>query len=66
MTTSEETGGPVFPNNFVSPKHQGMTLRDYFAAQAMKGIQSRVNWDTAAVARLAYEQADDMLEARND
>lgn len=64
MTTNKETGGPVFPNNFVSPKNQGMTMRDYFAAKAMQGMQSRVNWDMVAVARLAYEQADEMLEAR--
>ena len=64
------TGGPAFPfvlgdceNKFIKYE-TGMTLRDYFAAKAMQGIQSRVNWNTAAVARLAYEQADDMLKAR--
>lgn len=56
----KETGGNAFPAEF----NDGMTLRDYFAAKAMQGIQSRVNWDTAAIARLAYEQADAMLEAR--
>lgn len=61
---SKETGGPAFPNNFVYPKNQGMTLRDYFAAMAMQGIQSRVNWSVESIADLAYKQADEMLKAR--
>lgn len=56
------TGGPAFPTR--NTLNDGMTLRDYFAAKAMQGIQSRVNWDMVAVARLAYEQADEMLKAR--
>ena len=59
---SKETGGPAFPT--IGTDIDGMTLRDYFAAKAMQGIQSRVNWDMVAVARLAYEQADEMLKAR--
>lgn len=69
---SKETGGPAFPQALLNDEGEvyyfhdwhGMSLRDYFAAKAMQGIQSRVNWDTAAIARLAYEQADAMLEAR--
>ena len=42
-----------------------MTLRDYFAAKAMQGIQSRVNWSDADVAARAYSLADAMLKARD-
>lgn len=52
-----------------SPKD--MTLRDYFAGEAMKGIISasgddcgRVDYDDCVVAEHAYEMADAMLEAR--
>lgn len=60
---------PAFPctgENYNHPdwSSEGMTLRDYFAAQAMQGIQSRVNWDIKAIAVLAYDQADAMLKAR--
>lgn len=44
---------------------QGMTLRDYFAAQAMNSliINGKVN-GTDLIAIRAYEQADAMMEAR--
>jgi hypothetical protein len=49
----------------------GMTLRDYFAAQAMQGIfASNTEHDHAdehifdAVAEAAYKQADAMLKTR--
>ena len=59
---SEIRDEPAFPNEWCN--ELGMSMRDYFAAKAMQGIQSRVNWDTAAIARLAYEQADAMLIVR--
>lgn len=70
--SNKQTGGPAFPTgtgwnhegNWVGGGDDGMTLRDYFAAQAMQGIQSRVNWDIKAIAVLAYDQADEMLKAR--
>ena len=48
-----------------APPHTGMTLRDYFAAQALQGIvnQSDIFW--AGAAQLAYQYADAMMEARN-
>jgi len=44
---------------------RGMTLRDYFEAQALQGIvnQSDIFW--AGAAQLAYQYADAMMEARN-
>ena len=71
---SEKTGGPVFPNNFVSPKNQGITLRDYFAAKAMQGLLAgdpettnkliAATKGSGSVSELAYVVADAMLKAR--
>ena len=47
----------------------GMTLRDYFAAQALQGMCSGEKWplnsDGPDWARRAYRIADAMLEERN-
>ena len=48
----------------------GMTLRDYFAAEAMRGVMSGCDTRGEVVmysdlARLSYEMADAMMEARN-
>jgi hypothetical protein len=59
---SEIRDEPAFPNEWCN--ELGMSMRDYFAAKAMQGIQSRVNWDISSIARLAYEQADAMLIVR--
>jgi hypothetical protein len=68
------TGGQAFPHeNHLS--HRGMTLRDYFAAKAMQGFITNDNLLKEAshyltegseysIARLAYDQADAMLKAR--
>lgn len=68
----KDTGGPAFPaNHFDLAEHEhGMTLRDYFAAEAMKSI---LGGKTAgqllaggymATAMSAYAMADAMLKAR--
>ena len=55
----------------------GMDLRDYFAAKAMQAIITNDNLlkqaseyhdagSEASIAMLAYEQADAMMEARNE
>ena len=41
-----------------------MTLRDYFAAQAMQAILSEAETFWEGVAPLAYKYADAMLKAR--
>lgn len=66
---NNETGGPAFPFiDSASPlEHSGMTLRDYFAAQAVEGICTNSalgNWSAKIIAREAYEIADAMMEAR--
>lgn len=43
----------------------GMTLRDYFAAKALQGmIASSRGVKRSEMAKISYEIADDMLEAR--
>ena len=61
----------AFPHvNFVGQKITGMTLRDYFAGQAMqafiiRGIISANGLNKKeAITNMAYETADAMLEER--
>ncbi|AXF76646.1 hypothetical protein AV903_12300 [Erwinia tracheiphila] len=77
---SKETGGPAFAQSgFVSAAGQsfvsedcggaGMTLRDYFAAEAINGILSDsdaglLDDDLQCYAGISYRLADAMLEAR--
>ena len=64
----------AFPNegfNGWGKPQEGMTLRDYFAAKAMQGFCSlpadfesdRDSFEMTA--KIAYEQADAMLKARD-
>lgn len=39
---TKTTGGPAFPNDYNLPENQGMTMRDYFAAQVMPVVVSEV------------------------
>jgi hypothetical protein len=68
----EKDGGPAFPvhepDDALDPELCGMSLRDYFAAQALTlgGQYFHVNAATgpARVAQCCYEIADAMLQAR--
>jgi hypothetical protein len=62
---TKETGGAAFPvdEEALMRNMTGMTLRDYFAAKAMR----EVKWQTGKEdisAKNCYEVADAMLEAR--
>ena len=70
-----ETGGPAFPLQSIGPDfapgYAGMTLRDYFAGQAISQIIATYANDTTHgmtkadyFAGRAYEIADAMLKAR--
>ena len=74
---SKDTSGPAFPRTVQAwnghlTAHDGMTLRDYFAGQALIGLPGVCAHDTLLngvtfeehVARNAYKLADAMLEAR--
>ncbi len=81
---SKEDGGPAFPGSFAghcgNEDHQnpcgcyldsGMTLRDYFAGQAMVGLipmvgilGSGASGVTQNTSEIAYKIADEMLKAR--
>lgn len=63
----------AFPNSTMEGFTQdGMTLRDWFAGQALVGLLSNAeavnsdgwSWRTGTLAGDAYKFADDMLEAR--
>ena len=54
---------PVTKINSQRTGHDGMDLRDYFAAKAMQGLL-RENNQHITVAKEAYQIADEMLKAR--
>ena len=60
--------GPAFPfternaDGSYYHGHGGMTLRDWFAGQALMGLVNQYHPDGAA--KLAYEYADAMIAAR--
>jgi hypothetical protein len=70
---SEKDGGPAWPT-FVAispsgdayPGFPGMSLRDYFAGQALAGLCANTNydWSWEESARQSYRAADAMLKAR--
>jgi len=66
-----EDGGPAFPaigsETFPSDP-QGMSLRDWFAGQALVGLLSdpECGGGSEALARTSYSIADAMLSARNN
>lgn len=62
MNNPINDGGPAFPDD---SWQVGMTLRDYFAGQAMVGILSSPEApNDATLARYAYNLADTMIAAR--
>lgn len=68
---SIKDGGTAFPVPGLQNDEDfnGMTLRDYFAAKAMQGFNANpdeqfTRMNLTAVAQMAYQQADEMLKAR--
>ena len=67
-------GGPAHPvtitdkSGQIAPTYPGMSLRDYFAGQALVGIlASRSNvYETVFNAEMAYCNADAMLAERGE
>ena len=51
----------------ITTAHLGMSLRDWFAGQALAGLVSDTNMTTTIIdAQLAYALADAMLRVRED
>lgn len=80
MSDTINTGGPAFPNPalaseaFMAPYDMsGMTLRDWFAGQALAGLcngftgtSGDSEWFEQVGAAAAYRIADALLAARNE
>lgn len=72
MNDSLKDGGPAFPQtvseqNRYTEHYFGMSLRDWFAGQALSGMAGRDHWGPALPERCAqeaYELADAMLKLR--
>ena len=64
----DKTGGPAFPCNLDGAEGEGMTLRDWFAGQALVGLCAvAAGEDTFDVfAKDAYAYADAMIKARDE
>ncbi len=71
--SNTNTGGPAFPSHgsMGEVAHEGMTLRDYFAAKAMQGymVGLKPAQDIGPdmqdrIAEGMYSMADAMLKAR--
>ena len=70
MPQSKPDGGRAFPRAAhpgVSEKDWGgMTLRDYFAGQALTGLLADPKWtDVPHMSKLSYMFADAMIAARD-
>ncbi len=67
-------GGPAFPRTHSEAEgpvgsmdaQKGMTLRDWFAGQAISGLTANARFSNTArdVERLSYEIADAMIEEK--
>lgn len=60
----------AFPNDHMEPEYRGMTLRDWFAGQALVGFvtvnaPSKLDDPAPALAWAAYHMADAMLAERS-
>ena len=76
--SEHDTSGPAFPvpeqrnpydGSGILEGSAGMSLRDYFAGQALVGLCGNTSWDDtfnnpSATAKCAYALADAMMAAR--
>jgi len=69
LRTDGTDGGPAFPIVTAStPLAPGMSLRDWFAGQALAGFAANPeSWplEYPTMAKMAYSQADAMLAERD-
>jgi len=62
-----DNGGSAFPSQRDDCDNEGMTLRDWFAGQALGGLlATNQTADVSSYAIASYELADAMIEARKE
>lgn len=73
MSESIDDGGHAYPTLFTTPDigsgFKGMTLRDWFAGQAIAGFAANPKnreWTAKECANDAYQYADAMIKARKE
>lgn len=72
MTDKIDDGGPAFPHydtderGIVHLVSNGMSLRDWFAGQAMIGLLQRHHGSTEWFSQEAYRIADAMIDASKE
>lgn len=54
-------GGPAFPRNYEADGHNGMTLRDYFAAQVQIDAELGVKYAETLIGRKMPDYASDII-----
>lgn len=66
MSDEINDGGPAFQRNYDAGGHNGLSLRDWFAGQAIAwaGMKEWASYDEKHAAERAYRLADAMLAAR--
>ena len=70
MSKQIDNGGAAFPIPFgqvMSEEGKGMTLRDYFAGEALNGLLSTESGyiaESRKIAKWSYSLADEMIKAR--
>lgn len=66
MASGDEDGGPAFPVPGIAESTLGMSLRDWFAGQALAGLMAgrEPGGSFRDFADDSYSYADAMLEAR--
>jgi hypothetical protein len=66
MSNPIDDGGPAYPNNDAHGcAYTGMTLRDWFAGQAL-AASCPIGYPVKGIAKRAYEAADAMIAAREE
>ena len=65
MSAINDGGEPAFPRDHRHTGHNGITMRDYFAAKALP-FELTESDDYATVARRCFSVADAMLKARGE
>ena len=67
MADSIKNGGPAFPGYDPNSANRGMSLRDWFAGQAIEGLVGRYGgMMVERTTDLAYQIADEAIQRRKE